>query len=108
MSNPSPPPPSDPQPPPALSPAIIADDEALAEAVDAFVANDGEATERLREIAAMQDALRAAVDTDVWQLVLRIDDMIVERWADLSVGIARLAFAAGQRHALPASGEGSS
>ena len=52
---PSPPPPSDPEPPPTLDPAIVADDQELAEAVDEFVRRDPLARERLHWVANQQD-----------------------------------------------------
>jgi hypothetical protein len=83
-----------------LDHATVADDEALGEAVDAAIHRDAEARARLYEIADLQEALRGAVDALAWQLVLRVDEMSMARWADLSVGIAKWAFDAGRQHTL--------
>jgi hypothetical protein len=96
-------PPSEPEPPPTLSPEVVADDEALAESVDAAIHRNVEARARLHEIADLQEYLRQGVDADVWKLVLNIDEMIVERWADVAVNVARWAFLEGQRHLAPPS-----
>ena len=90
---PSPPPPSDPEPP-SLTPEVVDDDEALAEAVDAFIAADPEARERLREIADLQECIRQTVDADTWRLFLQVEDGMSARLADLAVNIARWAFGA--------------
>jgi hypothetical protein len=86
---------------PQLDPTTVEDDEALAAAVDGLVAADPEARERLYVIVDHQELLRQSVDPDVWRLVLRVDERIVERWADVAVAIARWAFDAGRRHPLP-------
>ena len=99
VSNPpSPPPPSDPELP-ALDPEIVEDDEALGEAVDRFIANNPEGRQRLHRIAFQQDCVRQIVDAGTWTVVLRMDEAIVERWADLAVEIARWAFNEGAKSA---------
>lgn len=103
MSAPSCPPPTDPDPPPTLNPDVVADDETLGEAVDAFIGADPEARARRAEIVVHQEALRSAVDGDVWGLVLHLDELTNARWADLAVVIARWAFEVGRR--LPLSVE---
>ncbi len=97
----SPPPPSDPEPL-RLDPSVVADDESLAEAVDEFVRRDPLARERLHSVANQQELLRQVVDADTWRLALRLDEMIVERWSDVVVSVARWAFEEGRRHPLPA------
>ena len=102
MSNPPspPPPPSDPELP-ALDPEIVADDEALGEAVDRFIANEPVGKARLDFVADHQELLRQAVDSEMWRLILGIDEMVVERWADLAVEVARWAFKEGRCFPLP-------
>jgi hypothetical protein len=107
MSHPFGPPPSDPEMP-VLTPDVAADDEALAEAVDAFINNDSVARAQLVEIADFQEALRGAVHADVWGIVLRLDELTTARWADLAVAIARWAFDAGRLFPLAGNGEGAS
>jgi hypothetical protein len=92
----NPPPPSDPEPP-ALTPETVEDEEALAEAVDQFVRRDVEARERLSDTNVYVEALRSAVEPDVWTTALRIDELTTARWTDLAVGVARWAFTEGQR-----------
>lgn len=100
-----PPPPSDPDPPPALDPSVVADEEALADAVDALIAADHEARERLAEIGVYVDALRCGLDADTWRQFLRVDELTTARWADLAVNLARWAFNEGARSAgLPKAG----
>jgi hypothetical protein len=103
------PPPDSPRPlvapegPPTLSPSIVEDDEALAEAVDQIIFMDVAARERLAEIGRYTEALRAfraALDPCAWQLLLRIDELTTARWADLTVGIAKWAFEQGRRFPL--------
>jgi hypothetical protein len=98
------PPPSDSEPP-ALTPDVVMDDEALAEAVDAFIHQEPVANQRWHVIADHQELLRQALDSEIWKLALRIDEMVVERWADIAVGVARWAFDAGRRFPLAPSGE---
>ena len=86
---------------PTLDPGIVEDDQALAESVDEFILQHGEGQERLSAVAYEQELLRQCVDADLWRLVLEIDQMIVERWADLSVNLARWAFNGGRHHPLP-------
>ena len=100
MSNPPSPPPSDPEAP-ALDPVIVADDEALGEAVDRFIANEPVANARLHFVADHQELLRQAVDSEMWRLILMIDEAVVERWADLAVALARWSFETGRCFPLP-------
>ncbi len=104
MSQPSfPPPISEPEPPPALTPEVLISDDDLAEAVDAFIHADREARQRLHELVDEQERLCQACEPSVWQFVLHVDELVVARWADLVVGIARSAFLEGQRHPAPPS-----
>lgn len=98
MSTPPSPPPSEPEAPPVLDPIVISDDEALGEAVDEFVRREPEARARLQELVNLQEAIRQSVEPDIWQLILRLDETVTERWADLAVAIARWAFLEGQKH----------
>jgi hypothetical protein len=98
MSQSPSPPHSDPGPP-ILTPDVVADDDALGEAVEAFVAADHEARERLSEIARYSVALRVAAEPSVWQLIVQVDELNTATWDDLAIGIARWAFVEGQKHA---------
>jgi hypothetical protein len=99
---------SDPDPLRSLDPEIVGDDESLSEAVDAFIHQETVANQRGHVIADHQELLRQTVDAEMWKLVLLIDEMIVERWADVAVEIARWSFGAGRRFPLAPSGEGPS
>ena len=70
---------------PQLTPATVADDQALAEVVDRVIADDPEAEARLTDINLCSDALRVFLDAEGWRLFLMQDEMIVERWADLAL-----------------------
>jgi hypothetical protein len=91
---------------PQLDPEVVDDDVALAEVVDRQIHGNNLARTRLAEIPAHQDLLRQALDSETWKLALLIDELIVERWADVVVIIARHAYDAGRRFPLPL-GEGS-
>jgi hypothetical protein len=93
-------PPSDPELP-RLTLDVVEDGESLSEAVDAFIQSNPEARQRLTEIAEHQEALRQSVDSETWKLVLRIDEMIVERWSDLAVDLTRWSFDAGRQFRWP-------
>jgi hypothetical protein len=86
---------------PALDPGIVADDEGLGEAVDQFIFQDPEARTRLSEITAHQEWLKKGVDGETWKLVLHVDAMIVERWVDVVVAVARWGFTEGRKFPLP-------
>jgi len=90
------PPPSD-SDPPTLTAEIVADDELLGEAVEKFLRCNETASERAHHIADHQEMLRQSVDAETWKLALQLDEMIVERWADVAVEIARWAFNEGAR-----------
>ncbi len=90
---------------PVLDPVIVSDDETLAARVDEFIGRDAEARRWHEWIVEEQDRLRLAAPPDVWQAILRVDEICVARWADLTLSLARWAFEQGQRH--PAT-EGSS
>ena len=91
---------------PTLTPEVAADEELLAEAVDTFIATNRLAKERAQHIADHQEMLRQEVDGETWKLALQVDEMIVERWADVAVELARWAFNAGR--SFPLAREGSS
>jgi hypothetical protein len=95
--------PAEPEPLPALDPAIVSEDDLLSMAVDDFIGQDPEARERLAWITAEQEILRQACESDIWTLILRVDELAVTRWAELSVTIARWAFVEGQKHPREAS-----
>lgn len=97
MSNP--PPPSDPDLP-ALDPLAIADDQLLAEAVDAVVLADREARARMEEIFIYVETLRAVLDQDEWKTLMQYDQLANERFSELLLVIARWAFTEGARHGV--------
>ncbi len=87
---------------PALDPSIVEDDELLGVAVDQVIHADPDARRRSAEIVMYQGFLQAIVeDAGTWRLVLEIESRTSERWADLSVAIARWAFEHGRRFPLP-------
>jgi hypothetical protein len=96
----SPPPPlyapPDAEPVPQLTLEIVAEDDELAEAVDRFIFLDPVARARVGCINLHQDALRVA-DPPTWPLYLRTEELMTERFADVSVEIARWAFNEGVR-----------
>ena len=103
----SPPPPlygapADEEPVPVLDPELVADDDDLALAVDAFIQASPEARARQGEIALLHDELRQAVDIEAWRIVMRLDELTNARLADITVEIARFAFSEGRRHPVPA------
>ncbi len=81
-----------PEPLPQLPPEVVADDQAIGEAVDEVLRRDPVAREQLAEIISYQDALRASVDPDVWQLVLHVEELSTARLADALLTVARWAF----------------
>jgi hypothetical protein len=100
----SPPPPSyplDQEAAPQLTPEVVADDDDLALRVDEFVRRSPEARAGQWEVALLQHELRETIDTDACRLVLRIDELVTARLADVTVLVARWSFLAGQRHPLP-------
>lgn len=103
----SPPPPSEPELP-VLTPEVVADDDALEEAVDHFIEMNVEAQEHLREIATYYAAVRDAVDSGVWRLVVNADNVASERWSAIGVAIVRWAFDAGRRFPIVANEDGAS
>ena len=82
---------------PKLTPAIVEDDDDLAEVVDAFVHADAEDRAHLQEIIYSQELLRQGADPDIWESFLQLDERIGARVADLIVVIARWAFEEGRR-----------
>jgi hypothetical protein len=89
---------------PTLTPDVVADEEALAEAVDEVVRRDPVARGELAEITNYQDALRGAVDDATWRLVLRVDELTTARFADVLLVVARWAFNEGVRSDDPPRG----
>jgi hypothetical protein len=84
---------------PVLTPETIADDEALAEAVDAIVLQDEEARRWNAEGAIYEEALRAIVEPDTWQVYLRLEELHNARWSELLLVIARWGFTEGVKSA---------
>jgi hypothetical protein len=88
---------ADPTELPGLSPEVVADDEALGEAVDAVIRLDPVAGRRAQEVAEYQGWLRECVDAEAWKLCLEIDARQTEKWADVVVRVAAWAFEEGRR-----------
>jgi len=89
---------------PTLSPEIVVDEEALAEAVDELVRRDPVAREQLAEVSGYQEMLRGAVDAHAWRLVLHVDELTTARFADALLVVARWAFNEGVRSGDPPRG----
>jgi hypothetical protein len=84
-----------------LDPDVVGDDDELALRVDALLHADLVARARQAHVAMLQEVLREGIDEDSWKLVARIDEQILERWADAVVSLARFAFTEGRRFPLP-------
>jgi hypothetical protein len=83
---------------PLLDPVIVSDEETLASAVDSFIGRDAGARRWHAWIVEEQERLRQAAPPDVWQMIMRLDEICVARWADLTLALARWAFEQGQQH----------
>lgn len=96
----------EPDPIPPLDPCSVIDDEALGEAVDAYVAADPQDADRRREIDMLRSWLEVLLDRESFDVAKLAFDRIEARYDELLVGIARWAFEQGRRH--PIEQEGSS
>lgn len=85
---------------PTLDPMTVADDEALAEAVDTVVRLDPVAMDRATAIHEHRAWLRCAVDADTWKLVIEIEARTNERWNELTLLLVRYGWEQGRRHPL--------
>jgi hypothetical protein len=81
---------------PALTPAVVTDDEQLAAAVDAFLDADATDREHRQKIGKLQTELRRRVDDETWMVFLELDDAIGARLADVTAAITGWAFVEGQ------------
>ena len=82
---------------PRLDDAIVSDEDSLGAAVDHFIHQNHVAREQLREIVDRQASLRVMVEPAVWQYALQLDELVVARWADLSVELVRWAYGEGRK-----------
>jgi hypothetical protein len=82
--------------PPRLDPGILADDAALAEALDALARDDRRMQLHLREILHRQRELQSLADEEAWSAYLHLEAAINARLVDLVGRIARWAFDAGR------------
>jgi len=88
-----------------LTPAIVEDDDDLAEVVDDFVKHDPDAEIRQTEIIEQEEYLRRYADPGDWQECLHLEEMMNWRFADLLVTVARWAFEQGRSYpAQPSAG----
>jgi hypothetical protein len=82
--------------PPRLDPAILADDAALAEALDGLTRDDPRMKLHVREILHRQRELQGLADDEMWSGYLHLEAAINARLVDLVGRIARWAFEAGR------------
>lgn len=96
----SPPPPlyapPDAEPVPRLDPAMIEDDQELAEVIDRVILLDPAARMRQEHVVLHQDALREAAP-ETWPLSSRVEELTSERSSELSLVLVRWAFSEGVR-----------
>ncbi len=94
---------SDPADVPQLTRAVVEDDERLEAAVDAFTSRDEDARGATDAVVDAQRVLRERIDDlgweQGWPLVLRMEELMNARHADLAVRIAKWAFQEGERSA---------
>jgi hypothetical protein len=83
--------------PPGVCGDIFQDDQGLAEAVDRVIVQNPEAGARQREVILAQANLQAAVDHQAARLYLRVEEIQSARWSEMTLVIARWAYAAGLR-----------
>lgn len=81
---------------PRLDPAILADDAALAEALDALTRDDPPMKRHVREILHRQRELQDIADEEAWSRYLHVEEAINARLVDLVGRIARWGFEQGR------------
>jgi hypothetical protein len=81
---------------PRLGPEILADDVALAEALDALTRDDRRIRCHIREILHRQQQLQVLADEETWSAYLHLEAAINARLVDLVGRIARWAFEQGR------------
>jgi hypothetical protein len=80
---------------PRLDPAVLADDAALAEALDALTRDDRRMQRHVHEILHRQRELQVLADDEMWSGYLHLEAAVNARLVDLVGRIARWAFEAG-------------
>jgi hypothetical protein len=81
---------------PRLDPEILADDAALAEALDALTRDDRRIRRHVREILHRQQQLQVLADDEMWSAYLHLEAAINARLVDLVGRIARWGFEQGR------------
>jgi hypothetical protein len=82
--------------PPRLTDETVEDDALLAEAIDALLAQDPTAQERIAEIAMHHAWFSDMVDPGTWSAFLQLEELSSARAGDDLVAVARWAFHEGQ------------
>jgi hypothetical protein len=83
----------------ALTPKIVADDEQLAQAIDAVTIRMKTHRRARRKIVRAQDELHRLVDDSAWKAYLKLEQAVNERDSDEVDVLVRWAFRAGVRWA---------
>lgn len=89
--------------PAAITPEAVADDDDLAELVEAIVRADPNAREREFEISTLRAALEASLDSATWKHFTLLEDRVVARSDEIVALIARAFFNAGRTFPVAAS-----
>jgi hypothetical protein len=82
---------------PALTTRVVESDEQLAKAIDDLIQRDQDAAELALEVTTAQARLRALAGRDAWTVALRIEELMIQRWAELSLALVRFGFLEGQK-----------
>lgn len=85
--------------PPRLTPEIVADDDAVTEALDDLLLRDPEYRRLTRRIVRRQRELRGLVSEQAWSAYILLEDVTNERLDHAIRLVTRWAFRAGQRNA---------
>ena len=83
---------------PRLNPAIVVDDRQFAVLIDEFIQSDPTDRAHRDTVVVLQAHLREHVAADVWPVVLKLDETVIARLADLSLAVARWAYLEGLRY----------
>jgi hypothetical protein len=87
---------------PRLTPAIVADDEALAELVDLLYEHDPHLNARNTEIAIAQGSLAQVIPREAWDIYRSVESLTLLH----EVQLVRWAFNEGRKHPLAPTGGG--
>ena len=82
--------------PPQLSPEVVAEDQALANAIDALLARDRQMRVHRIEILRLQQELRAVASPETWQAYLLVEGASNARLERALRKVARWAFSEGR------------